>query len=77
MDTYEVRRILYLLLLFCSILCVEELTPPPSSSVFLWWWWWWWWCTAQAGLAYPAKDMLKPELAEKLTARAQQREGIL
>jgi hypothetical protein len=31
----------------------------------------------QAGLAYSAKDMLKPELTEKLTARAQQREGIL
>jgi hypothetical protein len=50
-----------------------ELTPPPfsSSSVAMWR------CTAQAGLAYPAKDMMKPELAEKLTARAQQREGIL
>jgi exosome complex component RRP4 len=33
--------------------------------------------TYEAGLAYPAKDMMKPELAEKLTARAQQREGIL
>lgn len=31
----------------------------------------------QAGLAYPAKDMLKPAVIEKITARAQQREGIL
>lgn len=32
--------------------------------------------TYEAGLAYPAKDMLKPEVIERITARALQREGI-
>ncbi len=67
MDTYEVS---WTLLLCCFIAWSSHHLPLLLLRCL-------WRGTAQAGLAYPAKDMMKPELAEKLTARAQQREGIL